>query len=139
MLACKPEEVIVRPGRFASPSGKTLNWKQVTALAPPDGLTFRGTWKDGLSSTTTHPVQFAEVEVDTETGKVNVLKIVAVQDCGLCLNELLTESQIEVLEARSVEKEHSPGFLKCRATIKPMTVEYEVRGDTLVMSMAGTD
>jgi xanthine dehydrogenase YagR molybdenum-binding subunit len=95
VLECKPEEVVVRPGRFASPTGKKLDFKQVAALCPPDGLTFRGTWKDTLSSTTTHPVQFAEVEVDTETGKVNVLKVVAVQDCGLCLNELLTESQIE--------------------------------------------
>lgn len=51
----------------------------------------------------------------------------------------ISESEIEVLEARNVEKEHSPGFLKCRAAIRPMTVGYEVRGDTLVMSMAGTD
>ena len=39
-------------------------------------------------------VQFAEVEVDTETGRVRVLRIVAVQDCGLVINPLLARSQI---------------------------------------------
>jgi len=39
-------------------------------------------------------VQFAEVEVDTETGRVRVLKVVAVQDCGLVVDPLLARSQI---------------------------------------------
>jgi xanthine dehydrogenase YagR molybdenum-binding subunit len=38
--------------------------------------------------------QFAEVEVDTETGKVKVLKVVAVQDCGIAIDKLTTESQV---------------------------------------------
>jgi xanthine dehydrogenase YagR molybdenum-binding subunit len=39
-------------------------------------------------------VQFAEVVVDTETGSVKVLRIVAVHDCGRPINPLLTESQV---------------------------------------------
>jgi CO/xanthine dehydrogenase Mo-binding subunit len=39
--------------------------------------------------------QIAEVEVDTETGEVEVLKIVAVHDCGTAINPLLTEGQVE--------------------------------------------
>jgi xanthine dehydrogenase YagR molybdenum-binding subunit len=39
-------------------------------------------------------VQFAEVEVDTETGSVKVRRIVAVHDCGRPINPKLTESQI---------------------------------------------
>ncbi|MHC4160776.1 MAG: xanthine dehydrogenase family protein molybdopterin-binding subunit [Planctomycetota bacterium] len=39
-------------------------------------------------------VQFAEVEVDTETGQVSVLKVVAVQDCGQVVNALAARSQI---------------------------------------------
>jgi xanthine dehydrogenase YagR molybdenum-binding subunit len=38
--------------------------------------------------------QFAEVEVDTATGKVRVLKIVAAHDCGRTVNRLTAESQI---------------------------------------------
>jgi xanthine dehydrogenase YagR molybdenum-binding subunit len=39
-------------------------------------------------------VQFAEVEVDTETGSVKVRRVVAVHDCGRPINPKLTESQI---------------------------------------------
>lgn len=39
-------------------------------------------------------VQFVEVEVDTLTGVVRVLRVVAAHDCGRPLNPLLTESQI---------------------------------------------
>ena len=39
-------------------------------------------------------MQFAEVEVDTETGFVKVKKLLVVQDCGLVVNKLTCESQI---------------------------------------------
>jgi CO/xanthine dehydrogenase Mo-binding subunit len=39
--------------------------------------------------------QIAEVEVDTETGEVELLKITAVHDCGKAINPLLVEGQIE--------------------------------------------
>jgi CO/xanthine dehydrogenase Mo-binding subunit len=39
--------------------------------------------------------QVAEVEVDTETGEVEILKIVAVHDCGKAINPMFVEGQIE--------------------------------------------
>jgi len=39
--------------------------------------------------------QFAEVEVDTETGQVEVLKMVAIQDNGKAINPMVVEGQIE--------------------------------------------
>jgi xanthine dehydrogenase YagR molybdenum-binding subunit len=39
--------------------------------------------------------QFAEVEVDTETGHVRVLRIVAAHDSGRIINPTLAESQLE--------------------------------------------
>jgi len=39
-------------------------------------------------------VQIAEVEVDTHTGAVRVLKVVAVHDCGRVINKLTAESQV---------------------------------------------
>jgi CO/xanthine dehydrogenase Mo-binding subunit len=39
--------------------------------------------------------QLAEVSVDTETGQFEVLRIIAVHDCGKAINPLLTEGQIE--------------------------------------------
>ncbi len=39
--------------------------------------------------------QMAEVEVDTETGEVEIIKISAVHDCGKAINPLLTQGQVE--------------------------------------------
>ncbi len=39
--------------------------------------------------------QFAEVEVDKQTGKVNVIKFVSVVDCGQAINPKLAEGQVE--------------------------------------------
>ncbi len=38
--------------------------------------------------------QFAEVEVDVETGRIRVVKIVSVNDCGMPMNVLTAESQV---------------------------------------------
>ena len=39
--------------------------------------------------------QYAEVEVDTETGQVTVMKLVMAVDCGTAINPLTTQGQIE--------------------------------------------
>jgi CO/xanthine dehydrogenase Mo-binding subunit len=39
--------------------------------------------------------QVAEVEVDTETGEVEILQITAVHDCGTAINPMFVEGQIE--------------------------------------------
>jgi len=57
-------------------------------------LTAQGKWQEGFSSSGAGGVNFAEVEVDTETGHVRVKKVVAVHDCGLIINPLATTSQI---------------------------------------------
>lgn len=49
---------------------------------------------DGLTSNGVGGCQFAQVEVDTETGVVKVKKIVAVQDSGLILDMLTWKSQV---------------------------------------------
>jgi CO/xanthine dehydrogenase Mo-binding subunit len=46
-------------------------------------------------STYVYAAQVAEVEVDTETGWVDVLRVVAAHDCGRVINPMLVEGQIE--------------------------------------------
>jgi xanthine dehydrogenase YagR molybdenum-binding subunit len=46
-----------------------------------------------MTSATTSGVQFAEVNVDVKTGIVKVQRVLAIQDCGLVLNQLTAESQ----------------------------------------------
>lgn len=47
------------------------------------------------SAAYSHAVHVAEVEVDTETGEIKVLKVTSAQDVGRIINELGLEGQIE--------------------------------------------
>jgi len=75
-------------------SDKSLTWKEVCSLLESDVLSVQGEWGEGLSSSGVAGCQFAQVAVDTDTGRIEVERIVAVADCGLVLNRLATESQI---------------------------------------------
>jgi len=93
LLGAQPDAVRF-DDRQVSGNGKTLTWKQACAALPAGGLSARGVWKPGLSERGVHGASFAEVEVDMETGKVRVTKMCHVQDCGLPLNRLALQSQI---------------------------------------------
>ncbi len=95
-LGVKPEDLIAHNGKIysANDPNKSLTWKQACATLGMAGLSARGEWKPNLGGDGLHGAQFAEVEVDTETGAVRVLKMVGVQDCGLCLNRIATRSQL---------------------------------------------
>ncbi len=74
--------------------GKALRWKEVCALIEDEPVEVQGKWVEGLSAAGVAGVQFASVLVDIETGHIQVQKILSVSDCGLILNRLTTESQI---------------------------------------------
>jgi xanthine dehydrogenase YagR molybdenum-binding subunit len=76
---------------------KNLTWKQVASKIAGDKFTVVGERvKDYLSVAPPfiRGVQFAEVEVDTETGMIAVKRVLAVHDCGRPMNRLTTENQI---------------------------------------------
>ena len=78
----------------ASDRTKTVTWRHATGLLGQETISEGGEWDRELRQGGVAGTQFAEVEVDTQTGHVKILKIVAVQDCGLAINRLTTESQI---------------------------------------------
>jgi xanthine dehydrogenase YagR molybdenum-binding subunit len=79
-------------GSIADARGE--NWFAACKKLGVTPLVVHGKWQPGLSSSPAYGVQFAEVEVDTETGLVTVKKIVGVHDCGLIVDRLTLESQI---------------------------------------------
>jgi xanthine dehydrogenase YagR molybdenum-binding subunit len=93
LLGANPNDIVFSDGKVSG-NGKSLDWKQACATLPAAGLAARGEWKPGLSGVGAHGASFAEVEVDTETGHVRVVKMCHVQDGGLILNRLAAESQI---------------------------------------------
>ncbi len=62
---------------------------------PPTKLVDKDTYKGNISATYGFGAQMAEVEVDTETGKVRVLRLVCANDVGRAINPMAVEGQME--------------------------------------------
>jgi CO/xanthine dehydrogenase Mo-binding subunit len=65
----------------------------VSAPAPVDEATMRGAYMRHLNAPTSH-VHLAEVQVDPDTGRVEVLRYVVAQDVGRAINPAGIEGQI---------------------------------------------
>lgn len=79
---------------------KAMNWKQACAKLGTQAISAMGenlsrsAAREGLINQGVSGVQMADVSVDTETGKVKMNRMVAVQDCGLVVNPRTAESQV---------------------------------------------
>jgi xanthine dehydrogenase YagR molybdenum-binding subunit len=81
---------------YVAGSDKGIPLDQIAAKAPGGVIAGRGYMKIPTDVFFhTFAAQFAEVEVDTRTGHVKVLKIVAAHDLGRVINPLTAENQIE--------------------------------------------
>jgi xanthine dehydrogenase YagR molybdenum-binding subunit len=94
-LGVQPADLIARDGRISSKAdpSKGLDWEAACRLLGTEPVSVDGEWEAGLSASGTSGVQFAEVEVDIETGVTRVIRMLCVQDCGLIIDPLTAESQ----------------------------------------------
>jgi len=73
---------------------KSLSWTDACKRIGPQPISVDAEWQPGMGSANTSGVQFAEARVDIKTGIVRVTRVLAIQDCGLVLNQLTAESQV---------------------------------------------
>jgi xanthine dehydrogenase YagR molybdenum-binding subunit len=98
-LKAKPEDLVMEDGKIfsrATPK-KFLTWKQAAArlgASPVAGLGERLPNVEPYGGFPLWGAQFAEVEVDTETGQVRVVKVVAVHEAGRAINPAMFENQV---------------------------------------------
>jgi xanthine dehydrogenase YagR molybdenum-binding subunit len=95
-LNAKPEDLKLEGRQVVVNGGATLSWKDACRKLGPMGVvSVTSEAEPGLASQGgVGGCQFAEVKVDTETGVVTILKVVAVQDSGLILDRLTWDSQV---------------------------------------------
>jgi CO/xanthine dehydrogenase Mo-binding subunit len=74
---------------LGQPAIGSATWNPPTIAMDPE------TGQGKPFATYVYATQIAEVEVDDETGEVNVLRICAAHDCGTAINPMLVEGQIE--------------------------------------------
>jgi len=71
--------------------------------------------------------QVAEVEVDTDTGKVDLLKVIGAQDVGFALNPMHIEGQIEgSIVMGQGQALYEELLIKKGLTLNPSFLEYKV-------------
>ncbi len=87
--------------RVQGEPGRALTWRQAAALFGRAPVTATGgnpapsgSGELELTGSGAGGVQMAEVDVDRETGVVKIRKMVAVQDCGLVVDQKTAESQV---------------------------------------------
>jgi len=78
----------------ATERSRQIAWKDACASLGPAGLSAQGSWQSHLAANDIGGAQAAKVEVDVLTGAVKLVKMVAVQNCGLVLNSLTARSQL---------------------------------------------
>jgi xanthine dehydrogenase YagR molybdenum-binding subunit len=98
LLKAQPADLDAADGKIfvkTQPS-KSVTFKQAAAKMTGEVITALAQrkknyqrYRDDIAGT-----QFCEVEVDVETGNVRVLKMVSVNDCGIPINALTSESQV---------------------------------------------
>jgi xanthine dehydrogenase YagR molybdenum-binding subunit len=94
-LSVEPAALVARNGRVhpKDDPSKGLTWRDACKRLGAEAITAPGEFQANLGSTGTSGVQFAEVEVDIETGVTHVKRVVCVQDCGMIVDKLTAESQ----------------------------------------------
>jgi xanthine dehydrogenase YagR molybdenum-binding subunit len=94
-MSVDPTTLVAKNGRVhvASDPGKGMTWREACKQLGTTPITTPGEFQANLGTVGTSGVQFADVEVDIETGVTSVKRIVCVQDCGMIVDKLTAESQ----------------------------------------------
>lgn len=98
MLNTNPESLTIRDRIISAPDGRTLTVSQVALhslhVENQQQIMSTASWMS-YQSPPPFAVQGVEVEVDTETGAVHVLKAVSAVDAGRVVNPIMAEGQVE--------------------------------------------
>jgi xanthine dehydrogenase YagR molybdenum-binding subunit len=95
-LNIEPDQIQIQKGKYVnSQNAEFVPYKKLFARMRREKV-FRGeyTGRPSEYAYNSFGAHFAEVEVDTRTGQVKVIKVVAAHDIGRVLNPLTAESQV---------------------------------------------
>ncbi|MDP6657688.1 MAG: xanthine dehydrogenase family protein molybdopterin-binding subunit [Nitrospinaceae bacterium] len=111
ILCVLPDSLAAKDGKIFAPDGKSVSLSKVVRSRhfrtggemvfgkafydPKSELVDKQTYHGNISPAYGFGMQMADVEVDTETGQVRVLKLVCAKDVGRAINPMAVEGQIE--------------------------------------------
>ncbi len=97
LLDAPPEDLVCRDNRVFAPGGKSVSMAEVAvhALYKEKTQVMEGASHFNTDSPPPFCATFAEVEVDTETGRVRPVHLVTAVDLGVAINPMQAEGQAE--------------------------------------------
>lgn len=98
LLKIEPAEVTLSNKQAFAPDGRAISYAEISlfSLYADSQFQIQGVASHvSLDCPPPFAAQFAEVEVDIETGRVYLLRFVSAVDCGQAINPLMCEGQIE--------------------------------------------
>ena len=125
-LDATPERMELADGqvRVAGAPERTVSVTQLLAQASMKQGPIVGYGSTGaFSRMPSFACHVADVEVDTETGQVKLLRYVAVQDCGIAINPAICDGQVQGGAAQGIGMALSEGF-KYDARGNPSTAGF---------------
>jgi carbon-monoxide dehydrogenase large subunit len=97
LLEAAPEDIVVADGTFgvAGVPSRAVSWAEISTRATDEGLPLVAE-HDFVQTGASFPfgAHVSVVEVDTDTGRVQPVRHVAVDDCGRILNPMLVDGQV---------------------------------------------
>lgn len=87
--------IVAREVRVVGARERSLSLEAVTRRALAAGIDIHGEGATEVENALTWAAHFADVEVDTETGVVRLLRLVATQDVGRAVNPTIVEGQVQ--------------------------------------------
>ncbi len=104
MLELPPDSLQCRDNRVSAPCGASVTMSEIAlrAMYKDKFQIMEGASHFNTDSPPPFCVTFAEVEVDTETGKIKVLNLVSAVDAGVAINPLQAEGQVEGAAAQGL-------------------------------------
>jgi probable selenate reductase molybdenum-binding subunit len=121
-LGCAADDIWLEDDHCVTPDGERLSLARVGAISLYEHDQFQIAATESAISHCSPPpfaAHFAEVEVDTETGLVKVVKYVAACDCGRAIHPKLAEGQVEGAVANGISYALTERFI------------FDVRGKVL--------
>lgn len=97
-IGCKPESITAQNGRYLAPGGKPMSFRDLMSLAVEQNrapITHLSVYEPSRAPITSFAAQVAEVEVDPQSGRVKVKKLITVHDSGTVLNHLSYQGQVD--------------------------------------------
>jgi CO/xanthine dehydrogenase Mo-binding subunit len=97
-IGCKPESITAQNGRYLAPGGKPMSFRDLMSLAVEQNrapITHLSVYEPARAPITSFAAQIAEVEVDPQSGRVKVKKLITVHDSGTVLNHLSYQGQVD--------------------------------------------